>query len=419
MRNFLNFSTAVVLLVGSALYCSAKTVQVGSCKIGPTNYPSIQNAVDASSAGDTVDVCPGTYHEQVSINKALNLYGVAGGNLDAPVIVAPTSGVTANATSLATGNPIAAQVAVLSAAGLVNVKNIVVNGKNNGMVDCSGPELVGILYQNTSGTVSRVAAMNQALVPAAAGCQNGLGIFVQSGNGGTSVVTVSNNVVGNYQKNGITGNEVGTNVTVSGNSVYGQGPTTGAAENSIQIGFGATGKVMNNLVGDDIWSPDVFGDTGDAAAGILVYASSGVTTSGNVVSSTQYGIAYASDPTLGAADGGTITLNKVSATHLYDGIDVCSNNNTIQKNTINASDEAGVHLDSTCGGTGVNNTVMSNTVNLGCAGILDGGSGNTYSGNLFYNTKVLFATGTDVCSPAVAAPTPRAKARSRFGAARP
>jgi nitrous oxidase accessory protein NosD len=167
--------------------------------------------------------------------------------------------------------------------------------------------------------------------------------------------------VQNYQKNGITGNEVGTSLTATGNSIIGQGPTTGAAENSIQIGFGATGTIKNNIVGDDVWSPDVFGDTGNAAAGILVYASSGVTTSGNLVNNTQFGIAYVSDPTLGTADGGTIVSNKISATHLYDGIDVCSNS----------------------------------------------------------NTRILSLTGTDVCSPAVAAPTTRAKAKSRLSASRP
>ena len=81
--------------------------------------------------------------------------------------------------------------------------------------------------------------MNEVLSSGLAGCQSGLGIFVQSGNSGSSTVNVNNNHVENYQKNGITGNEAGTNITVANNTVIGQGPTTGAAENSVQIGFGA------------------------------------------------------------------------------------------------------------------------------------------------------------------------------------
>ena len=102
--------------------------------------------------------------------------------------------------------------------------------------------------------------LNEVLGAGLTGCQAGLGIFVQSGGGGTSTVSITSNNVENYQKNGITGNEVGTTVTITGNTVIGQGPTSGAAENSIQIGFGATGTITGNTVGSDVWAPDVITD---------------------------------------------------------------------------------------------------------------------------------------------------------------
>src|SRR5262245_15567456 len=37
----------------------------------PTNYPTIQSAVNAAAPGDTVQVLAGTYTEQVSIGKNL------------------------------------------------------------------------------------------------------------------------------------------------------------------------------------------------------------------------------------------------------------------------------------------------------------------------------------------------------------
>ncbi len=60
-----------------------------------------------------------------------------------------------------------------------------------------------------------------------------------------------------FQKNGITGNEVGTTMNAVRNQVRGQGPTTGAAENGIQIADGADGEAVNNTVIDTIYSPCV------------------------------------------------------------------------------------------------------------------------------------------------------------------
>lgn len=48
----------------------------------------IQEAVDAASAGDTVEVLPGTYTESVSINKSLTLEGAGPGE----TVIAPESG---------------------------------------------------------------------------------------------------------------------------------------------------------------------------------------------------------------------------------------------------------------------------------------------------------------------------------------
>jgi len=235
-------------------------------------------------------------------------------------------------------------------------------------------------------------------------------------------VTITNNHVANFQKNGITGNEVGTSVTITGNDVVGQGPTNGAAENSVQIGFGATGTITSNTVGSDVWAPDVFGDTGNAAAGLLVYASSNVAIKSNNVSNTQFGIAIVSDPTLGAADGATLTSNTVSATHLYDGIDLCSNSNIVTTNTINGSDEAAIHVDDTCTGASTGNMVTKNQINSACAGILSGpgASSNTTIPNTFYNVVTLQSTGTNTCTPPPGKPN-KAGARSHtpIRAARP
>jgi hypothetical protein len=405
-------------LIVAAAPLFAQTVAVGNCQPKKTSFPTIQQALNATPPGATIDVCPGPHPEQILVYQAVTLKGIASGNQGAAIISVPNGGLAQNATSLATGAAIAAQILVQSATG-VTITNITVDGANNG-INGRGLDPIGIYYQNSSGTISHDSILNEVLGAGLTGCQAGLGIFVQSGNAGSSTVTITNNHVANFQKNGITGNEVGTSVTITANDVIGQGPTNGAAENSIQIGFGATGSITSNTVGSDVWAPDVFGDTGNAAAGLLVYASSNVAIKSNNVSNTQFGIAIVSDPTLGAADSATLTSNTVSLTHLYDGIDLCSNNNTATGNAINGSDESAIHLDDTCTGASTGNTITSNKINSACAGILSGpgAAGNTTTPNTFYNVLTVQSTNSNICTPPPANKAV-ARAHARIRAARP
>jgi hypothetical protein len=193
--------------------------------------------------------------------------------------------------------------------------------------------------------------------------------------------------------------EAFTTVTISGNTVIGQGRTNGAAENSIQIGFGATGKISSNVAMDDVWAPDTISDSADAASGILVFASAGVTVSGNTVGNIQFGIAFVSDPVSGPADGGIITGNRVSATHIFDGIELCSSSNAVHGNTLNGSAESAIHVDSSCGPV-MNNVVSGNTVNDACAGIMVGtaAGSNSIGFNAFFNARHTVLT-ADRCTP--------------------
>lgn len=402
--SMLLFATAF----GQSLFASS--VVVGNCK-SLVRFSSIQAAIDAVPPNSTVNICAANYNEQLTITKPITLLGVATATSDAVVILPPSGGLAAKSTSLSSGNPIAAHIAV-SGAALVNLTNIIVDSIGNGISACA-PDLVGILYQNSSGTLTHVVTRNQWVGssesdPNLNGCQTGLGIFVQSANSLTSQVSVVNSSVHDYQKNGITGNEAGTTLMVSGTDVVGQGATNGAAENGIQIGFGAGGSLTNNLVIDDVWAPDTSSDTGDAAAGILLYdaASGSATVKGNTVGNTQFGIAIVSD-TSAEGNGASVTANKVFGTRLFDAIDVCTDTNTVQTNSIVNSTESAIHLDASCG-SGNNNTVTGNTIVDACTGVLqDAGTTNTVGTNTF------FATGTPSGSSCTPTPAPAASSAMR------
>jgi parallel beta-helix repeat protein len=390
-------AAAASLSVGTAL---AATVVVGTCNPNVPQYTAIQQAVNAVPAGSTVQVCPGKYYEQVTINKNLTLTGVAYAGNDAVVIASPAAGYAANngsVLSVRSGLPFAAGILVYQSASTppkVTINNITVDASGNNIG--GSYELAGIAYQNASGTIQRTTVLHVDELPSYNGLQSGQGIYAEEGNAttpGAETISILNNHVEDYQKNGIAVRYGGT-ATITGNTVIGQGPTSGAAENGIELAFGvAKGTITGNTVADDIWAPDNFSDPGDAAAGILVYQNSEVSApmkiTGNSVSNTQYGISVNNN------DGAVIESNAIQGTHIFDGIDACSNSNVIETNRINGSDESAIHLDDSCTG----NTVENNTVMGACAGVLEGPTaGGTVAPNTYYDVATQQLTGTDQCA---------------------
>jgi len=387
---------------------TATTVYVGNCPNG--NHPvTIQQAVNASSSGGTIDICPGTYPEQISIvGKNLNLIGIPNGTSDAAVVVPPAGGLVTtvngvNETDIF-GNLVAAQIFVQGAT--VTISHLTIDGTGNGLSGCA-TDIMGIYYQNSAGKITDNAVRNQILIASDLGCQVGLAINVESDTGAPAV-TISYNSVRNYQKNGITASGPGTGggpaVTVTSNTVIGIGATTAIAQNGVQIGYGATGTVKFNSVIDDIYTNPPCGGMSEppcyGSSGILIYASAGVTVSNNTVESTQLGIVPATDPTYGNANGTIIKSNHVGGTQTYDAIDLCSDGNMAQSNVIYGSAESAVHVDDECPpSTGSSNIVISNNINEACAGILLGsGTGNTTTPNTFLNVTNTTLAG-DTCTP--------------------
>jgi hypothetical protein len=418
------FVAAVLLAAAFAGKAFSSTVAVGNCTKF-LSYPTIQLAVTNAPAGSTIKVCPGTYPEQVTITKNLK---VIGNGPTASTVVVPPGGLVTNGVTDIFLFPTAAQIFVKNAT--VTISNLAVDGANDGMTDCS-IDPIGIYFQNASGTITNNAVRNVLLPPGLQGCQDGLAINVES-NVGIPQVTISNNSIRNYDKNGITVSGPATgangpNATISGNTVIGLGATTVTAQNGIQVSYGANAEIKGNFVTDDIYSNPPCGGAMEppcyGSSGILIYASAGVGVSGNTVGSTQFGIVPASDPTYGDANRTLITGNYVGGTQTYDAIDACSDNNGIQKNVIYGSSQDAIHLDDECTpSTGSNNTVTNNTINEACAGVLQGSlsTGNTIplSGankNSFLNVDNTVLLDSDSCTPILG---PIANARTKSAAVR-
>ena len=338
--------------------------------------------------------------------KTLTLVGVLSGTNDAAVLVPPPGGFIVNGTRIG-GRAVAAQIFVQDSMA-VTISHLTVDGNGNALIGCS-TNPIGIYFKNSSGRIIDSVARNHILESSDQGCQVGLGIAVES-NLGNPAVTVSNDSVHNYQKNGITAGGPGTGggptMAITNNTVVGIGATSLIAQNGIQIGFGAIGKVTGNTVADDIYT----GPAAAAGTGILIFASTGIIVSGNSVQSTQFGIATVTDSVDGPADNTMITSNHIGGTQEFDAIDFCSSVNTAHSNSIYGSEaEAGIHLDDGCPGpgsapSGINNTVSNNTINEPCAGILLGSSApSTVGSNTFFNvTHTTLAGNSCPAAPAAA-----------------
>jgi nitrous oxidase accessory protein NosD len=209
------------------------------------------------------------------------------------------------------------------------------------------------------------------------GCQSGLGIFAQSGGGVTSKVGVSDTSVHDYQKNGITGNEVGTDIFVDDNVVTGIGPTTGAAQNGVQVGFGATGAIRQNSIMNHIWSSCVSPSMcTDIATNILIFGANDVVVTQNTLGKSQTSVSIV------GGNNCRVQGNTIFQTDVFDGVALQGDNNMVTTNHITNSDEAAVFVN------GDNNRIQGNKINETPVGVLKaaGSTGNMISGNSFVNT---------------------------------
>jgi parallel beta-helix repeat protein len=396
-KNVVCPSLCAMLVVTACFFvqaAQASTVIVGTCKTG-VQFATIQAAVNAAPTGSTIDVCPGTYPEQVLITKKLTLTGIptAGGTQDAAVISPPAGGVIVNTTDQQ--GAVAAQVLVQNTSGPVVISNLTVDGKGN---QYTSDDLRGICYQDASGTVKNVAVRNEIPNDIPTGDQSGQGILVETTNSPSASLTVQNSSVHNYNKNGIVARYTGATLIATGNYVQGSGPIDTIAQNGIELAFnGATGSIKNNTVIDNFYTPN-----SNSSSDILLFdakENGSIVVSGNILGNSNIAIALFTTTPGTYGDGVNVSANKIFGTSTFDGIDVCTNSNIITGNTIFNSAESGIHLDASCGGTGTANNVSGNTIEeSACAGILTDPGAGTAGSNTFFTVPFPATSSTASCS---------------------
>jgi parallel beta-helix repeat protein len=362
-------SCAILILSCAAQPHNGLVVSVNKAACPQAQFTSIQAGINAAKPGDSIRVCKGLYREQLVVKTSLSL------EADNGVTLMP-SAMVPNTASLTNGAPIAAAI-VVSDATDVDISGFIVDGTNAGISACA-PILEGIIYQNASGRVIRNAVRNFKLASGLTGCQSGTGIFVQSSGGQASIVEISDCTIHDYQKNGITANEIGTAVFIGGNVVTGLGLTNGAAQNGIQVGFGARGSILRNAVTNNIWSGCTsLSNCSAVATGILVTGSDGVEVSDNRVAVGQV-------PIYILANNAVVRHNQAIDSNVLDDIRIEGSGAEVRGNQVFNGSESGIYI------MGNNNSVEDNRIFEAAVGIFEasGAKGNRFLNNQFLTTPL-------------------------------
>jgi hypothetical protein len=220
MKPILVLFFACLCAISSARISCAQTVVVGKCRTGLVSYATISAAVAAVSPNTTVDVCPGTYPETVTITTPLTLKGL---------------------TTITGTRMVFVQGITVQGTGPVNIGNVVV-----GETGVTGG---GIVYATAIGTVEDVEVRSGGIVARGEGVNSGSLLTVKdssiSGGGVSAYGTVSGGSTLNLTSNWI------TSIGGSGTAVDYENGASGLIERNtiIPAGGTTTGILLDDFFG--------------------------------------------------------------------------------------------------------------------------------------------------------------------------
>jgi hypothetical protein len=224
----------------------------------PTDYPSIQSAIDAAKPGRTIQVLAGTYTEQLTINKDLTIVGAG---MDATIVRAPALLVNNHL-----GSP-----SILEVYGGAQVSMSQLTIKGPGAAACGEPGVLrwGIRVHSLGrldfayGAVRDIQNTPMAMCP-----RSGTAISVGESVPGRppAFLTFDHSEITNYQSLGVIALGPGSWANVTQSTIAGPGHAGRVPTNGIEIVAGAAGIIAHNTISgnvcpagmDDVCGPDFF-----------------------------------------------------------------------------------------------------------------------------------------------------------------
>jgi len=368
---------------------------------------SIQTAINAANAGDTIVVATGTFTEQLVVSKSLTLTGAGIGStiVQAPAALAVDATVPPSAGGQATA------IVKVDSSAVVSITGFTIQGPGTTACGSIGYGVFVGGGANLTFNNDRIAEIRDN---PPGGCQNGVGI--RAGAASTAQIgtlTMSNSSVVNFQKAGVVVDNTGSSATLTNNTVTGLGPL-GIAANGIQISRGATATVTGNTISGNECNiaPPTCGSDPIANAqgtGLLLYDAGAVSASNNTISTNDVGVAAYDDTTTGV---GTITLtgNTLNGNR-YENLFAESATLQLANNTLTGS-IYGIYLATETG------DVASTSAALSGCNVVSGASvapTNVVNANGTTTTATLTGTVSAIACAAAVIPSVPAPASTPFG----
>jgi len=256
---------AAAIAMSSAAFGGTATA-ASSPLVVPTDYPTIQAAIDAADPGDTIRVRAGTYTEQIVITKDLQIRGAG---MDATVIRAPAA--------LAPGQLPFATIVEIYGGAAVSMSRLTVAGPGAvcGAVDENGDPVrllrAGVQVHEAHLDFGHAAVRDIHNTPMAQCRNTGAGIAVLDLAPGapTASANIHHAEVTDYGAVGVVARGAGSSANVTHSLVAGPGHEGGVPTTGINLTGGAVGRIAHNTVSGNICpdgmpedcGPDFFSQT--------------------------------------------------------------------------------------------------------------------------------------------------------------
>ena len=330
--------------------------------VGVGAYTVIQDAIDAASSGDTVQVCPGTYDEQVVIDsKSLTLQGTG----TSTTIIKPSS--ESILTSLYTtgtqagaffnGIVIASIIDVRNAgAAGVTIRDLAIDGEMITALPAGAGHVSGIVFGETGGAIDNVLVEDTKFVlPASVRTYS---IWLDAIGATPVTVDVTDSTANQYGRNGI--NARGDSITVSfeNNTIIGPGMVgPDQVPNGVLLIAGAGGEVKDNTISANHYTGATF-----LGSGVLLFqARDGITISGNEIFDTDDAVL------LNATSMATIEDNNLHNNVKGIRLEAGAAGNSIGNNLIDTNSLYGIDVDddpATPGNVALRNAITGNAAGV-------------------------------------------------------